>query len=232
MRNMLLVLLALTLAACSTTRGFERGSLGGVRPSERVVTDDDIKQALSLKAQLPSPFRLAVYLVPSPWGYSHADHAWRWLGEDKDRILQLGDELKRKKIISDCILLQDDIVDGSGNKAIRLAAARAGADAVLIVNGTSDVHTEYNAAAFSYALLLPALFVPGTRADALFIASGTIWDVRNHYLYLASEAEGSASETGSAWKIEESRILKTAKADAVGGLADRVAKGLSGMAGK
>lgn len=40
----------------------------------------------------------------------------------------------------------------------------------------------------SYLLL--TLFVQGSEADAIFVTSASLWDVKNGYLYLTAESEG------------------------------------------
>ncbi len=225
MRNVYVAVLALVLAACSTSHGFDRGALRSQGAEQKVVTEEDIAKAFALKPQLPVPFRLAVYFSPRSYG-------WRWRGEDKDRLLQMGAELKSKKIISDIVIVDDYVIEGEGRKAVRLAAARAGADAVLIVNGVSDTDRYNNPLAATYALLITPLFVPGTVLDGLFIANASLWDVRNQYLYLSSEAEATASETRPAFFIEETHVIQEAKAEAVAALAKRLGGQLSGMAAK
>ena len=110
-----------------------------------------------------------------------------------------------------------------------MAAARAGADAILIVNGVSDLDRYNNPLGFTYFLLITPFFVPGTEANGLFMVSASMWDVRNQYLYLSSEAEGSAKETRPAFFIEESRVIKTAKTDALSALLKELSGRLGNM---
>lgn len=167
-----------------------------------------------MKPQLPSPFKLAIYFTSPSTGWRYG-HTWSWLGEDKDKLLEVGAELKSKGIISDIFTISDYIVEGSDNKAIRLAAARAGADAVIIVNGVCDIDRYSNALGYTYFLLITPFFIPGTEADGLFLANATMWDVRNQYLYLSAEGEGTAKETKPAFFIDEKRIIKSAKSVAL-----------------
>ncbi len=227
MRTILVVMLALVLAACSSApRSFEGSGLYRTAPEQKVVVEDDIKHAFALKPQLPAPFRLAVYFKPN------YDRSWQWRGEDKDRLLQMGAELKGKKIISDMIVLQDDLVEGGDRRAVRLAAARAGADAVLMVNGDGNVETSSNPLSLTYVLIVPYLLAPGTQADGLFVARATMWDVRNQYLYLAAEAEGTARQTRPGYFIEEAELVKAAKGDAIAALTKRLGGQLGDMAAK
>ncbi len=222
------MLLVITVTACSSSRGFDRGSLKNQITDQIVVTEEDIKKVLDLKPQIPIPFKLAIYFSnPIPERYS--ENAWQWLGEDKDKILEITKDLIDKNIVSNIFVINDSIVGGTDNKGIRLAAARAGADAVVIINGISDLDRYNNVLGITYILLVTPLFVPGTEADALFVTNASMWDVRNQYLYLSVEAEGTASETRPAAYINEKRVIKAAKTEALGALKQELLNRVSGM---
>jgi len=227
MKNIIVVFLAIVVTACASSRGFDRGSLRSQITDQKVVTEEDIKKALEARPQLPNPFKLAIYFAPPKTPQWQYRGSWNWLGEDKDKLLGLNAELKAKGVVSDIFAISDAIVEGKDNKAIRLAAAQAGADAVLVVNGVSDVDRYNNPLGATYVLLVTAFFVPGTQADGLFMANASMWDVRNQYLYLSVEAEGSAKETRPAFFIEESRIVKAAKADALAELGKQLSTRLT-----
>lgn len=231
MKYIITLLIVLSLSACASSRGFDRGELRSSINEQKVVTEDDIKKALEARPQLPSPFRLAVYFVPPKydrWG----DNSWSWQGEDKDKLLEIGKELQSKNIVTDVIVLNDAILDGTDNRSIRLAAARAGADAVMVVNGVSAIDRYNNAYGVSYVLLVTPFFVPGTVVDGLFMVNATMWDVRNQYLYLSSEAEGAASETNSAFQSESKRVIKAAKKEAMAILSKELSARLISMGKK
>jgi rhombotail lipoprotein len=223
MRKLLMILLTLTLTACATSRGFDKGSLRSELSSQKQVTDEDIKKVFALKPQLPSPFKVGIYFS-SQTGYQRSGY-WSWTGEDKDKLLEVAKELKAKNMISDMFVISDSLLEGgSDNKAIRLAAARAGADAVLVVNAVSDTDEYNNPLGATYFLLVTPFFVPGSVVDGLFMVNATLWDVRNQYLYLSAEAEGAASETRPAFFTERARVIKSAKATAMTALAQELSK--------
>lgn len=232
MRNIAIVLLVLTVSACASSRGFDRGELRGSISEQKVVTEEDIQRAIETRPQLPAPFTLAIYFSPNNSGHRYGESSWRWEGEDKDRLLEISQELKSKNIISEAIIISDSVVGGVDNKSIRLAAARAGADAVLIVNGVSATEHYNNDFGATYILLVTAFFVPGTVIDSLFMINASMWDVRNQYLYLSVEAEGSAKEARPAVFAEDSRVIKAAKTDAMVAIAQEISSHLTGMAVK
>lgn len=231
MRSLFAVLLILLLTACASSRGFDRGTLREQLSGQQQVTEDEIKKVLELKPQLPAPFRLAVYFTPpaADWRYGQS---WYWTGEDKETLLEFGTALKNKGVISDLVPLGGYLVEGGDNKAIRLAAARAGADAVLVVNGSSDVDRYNNELGLTYLLLVTPFFVAGSEADALFLANATLWDVRNQYLYLAVEGEGTAKEVKPAYYINEKRLVNEARTAALANLKGELLTRLARVGGK
>ncbi len=219
MRNLFVMLLILALSACTSSRGFDRGSLHGQLNAKKQVSDEDIEKVFQLKPQLPSPFKVGVY-----FSYPHYSR-WIWTGEDKNRLLEISKELKAANMISDMFVISNSLIEGEpDNRTIRLAAARAGADAVLIVNAVSDTDEYNNPMGASYFLLITPFFVPGSVIDGIFMANATLWDVRNQYLYLSAEAEGSASETRPAFFSESAPVIRAAKTKAMGALAEELSR--------
>ena len=228
MKHLLIAFLIIGLSACTQSRGFDRGQLRNQITTPTVVTEAEIKDALDLQPQLPNPFKLALYFSPSEV-QPGTQFGWNWRGEDKDQILEVKNDLDKHHVISEIMPLPDSLVAGDDLKAIRLAAARSGADAVLVVNGVSDVDRYNNALGATYALLITPFFVPGTHVDSLFMVNATMWDVRNEYLYLSVETEGLARETGAAFSIYEKKLIHEAKANALTGLRSEMAIRLSNM---
>ena len=231
MKPIVVVLLVLLLSACASSQGFDRGELRERVGGDRQVTDKDIQQALETRPQLPEPFKLAVYFQRNwSWGRGYRG-SWAWTGDDKARVLALGDELEQRGIVSDVLILSESLVEGDGdNHAIRLAAARTGADAVLIFNGIGSIDRYNNALGATYFLIITPFFVPGTVVDGLFVADAAMWDVTNQFLYLSAQAEDTASETRPAFLAENGRVMSQAKAGAFEALMQEVETRLLNMA--
>jgi hypothetical protein len=219
------------VTACASRHGFDREALRGQILNQKQVTEEDIQRGLELRPQPPFPFRLAIYFTSSSTSRRYGS-TWSWLDEDKDKFLVIVAELKSKKIVSDFFVISDHIVEGSDTKAIRLAAARAGADAVLIVNGAGEIDRYNNALGYTYILLFTTLFIPGTQADGLFLANASLWDVRNQYLYLSVEGEGTAKEIKPVLFIDEKKIMKSAKSAALTALKAELSSRLAKIGAK
>jgi len=187
------ILFILFLTGCSST-GFNRGALQKqLSVKSPVVNDAEIAKALKLKPNLPRPFKVGVYFAPPKGHYNQQD--WRWETKDKEIFLEIPKELKNTELISEVFQISQATMIGDDLQSIRLAAAKHGADAVLVITGTADVDRYNNSLGFTYILLVTAFFIPGSEVDALFMTNATLWDVRNEYLYLTAEAEAIVHKT-------------------------------------
>lgn len=204
------VFLIVFLTGCASSSGFNRGylrnSFGQIEKKE--VTDNEIEEALKAKPQLSKPFRLAVYTELNSWQVN-------WTPHDKAELKKLENNLIKEGVVSEIVYLNSSMIEGLENADIRLAAARTGADAILIIQGSGVIDKYNNFLGSTYFLLITPFFVPGTVADGLFMFNASMWDVRNQYLYLSSEAEAQASQTRPAFFIEEKHILQDAKSEAI-----------------
>ena len=215
MKLTIILLVSIILSACSS-KGFNKEAMRqDLQVGEtRQVTDEEIKKVFELKPQLPKPFKVGVYFVDN----NHQNWDLRWNSEDKQMIMQLEEELKKSGEVSKMFLINESVVNGKDLEAIRLAAAHHGADALLMISSSSATEQYQNMAGLSYILILPALFVPGTITDALFITRAALWDVRNEYLYMAVESESFKRKKAPPISSNQHDELKKAKRDSMSGL--------------
>src|SRR4051812_48811663 len=220
---------AVALFSCaSSQRGFDRGAL---RTEETAamplqITDAEIGEALSRRPQLPPRFRLAIYARDA-----EPERAWRWSGREKDRILEAIDPLVSEGVVGDAFFLTSLVVERTDLKALRLAAARHGADALLLVTGTVEFDSSANAWALTWVALLPVFFAPGLDVEALFTARAGIWDVRNEVLYAAAESQSSQQRARPTTSTQPRELVDSVRSEAVGHLADEIARRLHHLAG-
>jgi hypothetical protein len=222
-------LVLVVLSGCSHY-GFNRGELRAQLNGAAVVDDAAIARALALKPQLPQSFRLGVYFA-EPRVYRDAPD-WRWTEQDKTKILSAASSLKASHEASDVFVLSSATVSAEDLPSLRLVAAQHGADALLLIKGINDVDRHSNGWAWSYALIAPVFFVPGTVIDSLFLAQAVMWDVRNGFLYLTADAESEKRQTRPAAFTNTRKVSDQARIDAVDKLRDELARQLQGLAAK
>jgi hypothetical protein len=110
-----------------------------------------------------------------------------------------------------------------------LAAAKHHADALLVIGGAGQIDRYINGLGWTYALLLPTLFVPGSEADTLFITNASLWDVRNEYLYLSAETEATTKKTYiAAFGKQDKELLNDAKTKSLMNLKEELSKMIKG----
>ncbi|MBY0315060.1 MAG: hypothetical protein K2Q26_06050 [Bdellovibrionales bacterium] len=187
--------------------------------------DEEIKELFARKANLPAQFKLAVYFKHSQ-AYNGSD--WRWSQEDRDSILNLLRANAPKDRVASIFELNSHLVRDPDLRDIRTAAAKARADAVLVIEGVGAVKTDMNSLSGTYVLLLPAFFVPGNTIESLFVVNSAMWDVRNEMLYMSSSSEGQLSdEYVPAWKKRDAFYLAEAKSRALESFKNRLTQDLS-----
>jgi len=176
MKKSVVFLAAVVLCGCAS--GFDRAALRERLASAPLqVTEADIKAALDLKPQLRFPFKLGVYLQTEERGPNYTypsgvrSGEWSWSASDKERIVSWRTALVNEGVVSDLFIISDLIASGTDLKRVRLAAARYGADAVLIIQGASQVDRYLNPLSFFYLTI-----VPGTNIDAIMMLQGAMWE--------------------------------------------------------
>ncbi|HEX4923211.1 MAG TPA: hypothetical protein VFV50_03965 [Bdellovibrionales bacterium] len=229
-----IALLIVLLTGCAT--GFSRKALEeqvGVASPE--FNESDIKTAYEKRPNLPKPFKLGVYFKTPSYARSAYDPSpaiardWRWSEKDKAFLDGVAADLKQRGLIADVFPLVSSVVGSDDLKALRLVAAKHQADAILIVSGAADVDRYANNWAITYLLLAPALFIPGSQADTLFLASATMWDVKNEYLYMTAEAEGFAHDKyAAAFGRSNKELIEEAKLKSLASLREQIIKQVAG----
>jgi hypothetical protein len=206
-----LSLLVLTVSVgCSSASKFTRSDfekkVGVVRPR---YDEDNIEKVFTKKVNLPKPFSVAVFFKdPSN---KHDDRAWRWSLAEKEKFIEQIRKNTNTNLVSQVFLMEQNFKDNADLKDLRLAAAKYGADSLLVVEGMTDTVRERTPWATTYALILPTLFINGNQATTFFAISASLWDVRNEMLYLTMNSEGEDLDKYPAawWKGDSEYIEKT-----------------------
>lgn len=199
------------------------------------ITDEVIKSALEKKQEILTPFKLGIYF-PEYKYFAYGTHnnlnEWKWTREDKNKILKAITDMNNKDVISDTFIINDVISNTEKVQAIRLAAAQAGADKVLIINGIFDMDFYGNGLGFTYVLLVTAFFVPGTISHGLFMVNATLWDVREPIKYFSIETEGMSKQTRPKALIGKGKLINKSKAIALDNLQNDLAIRLNSLKSK
>jgi rhombotail lipoprotein len=171
----------------------------------------------------PLPFRMAIYFVQKSFPLHHRIQRAEWVVANKDLLAQRLTPLRDERILTDTFHLVDSTIQGHDVEKIRQAAARYGADVVLIVDGLASVNRYNNIHAAWYATIIGAYLAPGTVSEALFLIEGSLWDVRADRLYVRQPAEGRAKVVGSAIRVEDRQVLAQAQQTALSELGQGIA---------
>jgi rhombotail lipoprotein len=199
----LMALLWIGVASVGCAGVFDRAAMSEALQEERKLftDDDDVAKIEQLKPQIKTPFRLAVApLIQVTGRYWHEP---RGLMEgEREEILAWGEKLKKEGVVSEMLMIPNMLMDlgvtRSGSsyvKAVRVAAARLQADAVLFLRCVTDTDAYANPLALLDMTIVGMFVVPGHHRDALTILEGMIIDNRNQFLYFATSAEGTATAT-------------------------------------
>jgi rhombotail lipoprotein len=211
----LIVLLSLLLSGCASTHGFDRATMQSLlHPDNETVTEQTASSQTDKPAR-PLPLRMAIYFVQRSFPLHHQIQRAEWVAADKDLLTKWLMPLQSEQILTETFHLVDTTIQGHDVEKIRRAAARYGADVVLIVDGLASVDRYNNGYAAWYATLIGAYVAPGTVSDALVMIRSSLWDARTERLYMTQMVEGRSTLTGSALLLEDGPVLAQAKTAAL-----------------
>ena len=227
----LISIIGLIQVGCKS-KGFNRGELSSQLGLQKpVYNDQQIQEAFNKKANLPKPFKLGIFYRSPVSKQSSQEPEWRWTPEDTAVIDGFAEEMKSQGMVSQIVSISNSLVANESDiKSIRMAAASYQVDALLIVGGTGQIDKYENAWAWSYILLAPAFFVPGSQTDTLFLTNASLWDVRNEFLYIVADAEGMIKKTHpGALRDHDKDLFAQAKTESLKNLKTESAKMIQGQ---
>jgi hypothetical protein len=222
---LLLFLILLLLGGCAASRqGFDRDAMRAVIQSPTEPARTEVTGSALAAAQPPAvPLRLALYFVPQAFPARGSLRPPEWVSSDKERLTGWLAPLRQEGILGGIFLLVDPIIRNADVGALRQAASRYGADALLIVQGVGGVDRYANGYAALYPTLIGAYFAPGTHSDALFLITGALQDVRSDWREGTQTVEGHVEVVGPAMMVEDRQALADAKKAALDELGQRIA---------
>jgi len=194
-----------------------------VNPKRRRLSSVRATATVASTSLRPTPAPRASAAVASEPVTTPTD--WRWTFEDRQKIVEAAEGLDDVEVFP----VSKSLVEDTSFDALRLAAARHGADALLIVDGGVDERSSTNGWAVTYAVLLPLLFAPAGELDTVFEAQATMFDVRNGYLYMTAESGAQESQERAHVWIDAESAAEQAKVRAVDRLVEEVGRRLTNM---
>jgi hypothetical protein len=200
--------LALAVLGCGGTL-YQPGRGVVVHPDDRrEIDDDDIRAAFAARPQMRVPSRIA----------------WFNVAPEHDRAIE--QMLSSIPAVAGTYQIPRLLVDGRQRfepahhgpqpaptpapslERLRLVAARARCDVLVVFDYGYRVERSPNAWAAFNVLLVPALFVPFLDTEAESYLDAYVIDVRNGYLYgHASEILKDGEDEGTVWSEAETRLL-------------------------
>jgi hypothetical protein len=205
-----LIALVPVLACGCVSHGFDRAAIQQrLNDGTLQVTDEAIAEARATRAQLRLPCRIAVYFKP-------ADHGdWWWTTEDRAALAPWAAALKQEGIAAEVFQLPEMLVGKGEAKDLRLAAAKCGADVLLVIRGAAQTDSYQNPAAMLYLTGVGGFLVPGSHRDSLFVMEGCLLDVDNGYVYTGVQSEGVGKIIRPTFLIEDRDAIGLARTKAV-----------------
>ncbi len=212
-RRTAVFLIVISLSGCFA-RSFERTEFAMHLQQEAApAADVAIAQAQALKPQLTFPCRVAVYLPPRISG--------PWKAKEKEIVDSWATSLKQDGIVSDMFLMCDMFTQGKEHSTnptlteLRVAAARHGANALLVIQGDCEVDSGKNPAALFNLTIIGGYLIPSSHRDATVTLQGALVDVGNGFLYTSIDAEGEGSVIRPAFLVEDKPAIERAKQKAL-----------------
>lgn len=225
--KILFLSLFLFLSACSSQKKeetFANRIFDLFKDFSKTVTESQQRISPSERPALPASYKVAVYFK-QPDGKAKSPQKWKWTQEDKDKIMSsIRSQRTKIRKVFELIDLGSENIDA---KSLRLMASQQGADALLLVQGLSEVESDPNGLALTYLAIIPAFFVNGNHVDGTFVTQAVLWDVAKPYVHLGVQNEGDYSHNRPIANRQISRVIEKSKEESLDGLTAKLQKEFS-----
>jgi rhombotail lipoprotein len=223
MKILPILLAALSAVGCSASfnpRAMEERQWGG----EKFFTDDDLRRIEQLRPQLTPPIRLAI--APPMYEYGSPEQ-----DGEREAIEAWSAELKKTGLVKEVILLPKILLGTPSQgrhthdyfKAVRVAAARVQADAVLLMSSVTDVSSYLNPLSILDLTIVGIYVAPGHHKDAMTIVEGIVMDNRNEYVYWTGSAKATGTTTAPLVYIDKDDAIRKSRVAALKAFGERLA---------
>ena len=239
------------LLGCATTRyspGFEESTYGVMIASATVRVGDgtrttpemsqqqvqfEVDRLRALRPEFAVPRKVVIYHVPST-GRSEINSPLKLLELRQESAQKMREVLTVTGIFDTVDFLPQILVPSevpADLRAVRVAAARAQADALLIYSTEVGFERKVNAWVLLYATGIGAAILPGTEDSSVALSSAVLLDVATGYIYFVAEAHGQRSERKPGVYVDPEQLEYAARMESLVKLADSVAGKVQAMEG-
>lgn len=221
-----IVSLACCIGFMGCATGYNRGEMNSALESAKptyVSTELTVEQIETMKPQLKLPARIAI--APPVQAYQRwwgGDSLSTWSPEEVAVLESWQEPLRAAGVASDVLILPSALVKDCEVRdslcrlnSQRAAAARARADALLILNFATATDQYVNPASALYITIIGLWVVPATHRDALTVAEGALLDNRNEYLYAFARGEGESKSVRPAMYADTAAVVNSSRVEAL-----------------
>jgi hypothetical protein len=208
----------------SETRQGAEGVPTGLPLSESAV-QAEVDRLLALKPKEALPARVLLYQVPGS-GRTNITSPLKAIelrqatNQEMRKTLEGAGAFRSVSFLPEILLPEGTLVD---LKTVRIAAARAQADAVLIYSTEAGYESKPNDWAALYLTVLGVAFVPGTDATSMAVSQAVLLDVSSGYIYFVTEDYGTDSTRAPIASIDAQQLEYDARLKSLTELSNDVA---------
>lgn len=194
-------------------------------PEEELQAEVD--RLLALKPAEATPRKLVLYEMPSA-GRSEIESPRQWISLRKSTSATMKGALEETGLFEEVDFLPDILLPATGVKdlaTLRIAAARAHADGVLIYSTEAGYEYKPNALAVFYPTIIGLFVAPGSQAASTALSKAVLLDVRTGYIHMVLETYGEAGGSAIPYAyIDQAKLEVDARTDSIADLSGRVAE--------
>lgn len=185
----------------------------------------EVDRLLSLRPKAAAPARVLLYQVPSS-GRTKIDSPLKVLELREATSEQMRKALEATGVFASVDFLPEVLLPAGGPpdlKTVRIAAARAQADAILVYSTEAGYESKPNDWSLLYLTLLGAFVVPGTDDTSMAVSKAVLLDVPSGYIYFVTEDYGTASDRGPVAALDPQKLEYDARLKSLDELSTDVA---------
>jgi rhombotail lipoprotein len=230
-------------AGCAVTRyepSFERSAyggmigaatvrMGGVIRETRELTEQELQKEvdrlLQLKPAAVVPLKVVVYGVPGS-GRNKVQNPLKLLELRKVAAQSMKESLKATGLFKEVDFLPEILLPATPPPdlhTLRVAAARAQADGLLIYSTEAGFQRKINLWALLYPTIIGAAIFPGTEDSSIALSNAVLLDVPTGYVYFVAEEYGEKAQCVPGGEADPEKLEYEARTESVAKLSQSVA---------